>query len=165
MEAARQLRLRDIHLPDPISWWPPAPGWWGILALLIFAALCIRFMVGMRRRRRVRVAALNALQKLSSDFAERQDDLWLVKEISVLLRRICLSYFPRVDVAALTGENWLRFLDERLGEKKWRSRFREGPGRALITAPYQAEAAVDAEALLALCGEWIKALLPLRNTR
>ena len=23
--------LRDVHMPDPISWWPPAFGWWMIM--------------------------------------------------------------------------------------------------------------------------------------
>ena len=31
-------QLRDIHLPEPISWWPPAPGWW-ILAVASCALL------------------------------------------------------------------------------------------------------------------------------
>ena len=30
--------LRGYHPPDPVSWWPPAPGWW-LLALLILGLL------------------------------------------------------------------------------------------------------------------------------
>ena len=28
------LPLRDLHLPDPIGWWPLAPGWWFVLVLV-----------------------------------------------------------------------------------------------------------------------------------
>ena len=27
--------LRGYHMPDPIDWWPPAPGWWLLLILTI----------------------------------------------------------------------------------------------------------------------------------
>ncbi|MBV1912177.1 MAG: DUF4381 domain-containing protein, partial [Cycloclasticus sp.] len=33
-----ELPLRDIHLPDAITWWPPAIGWWLLLAVIIVAA-------------------------------------------------------------------------------------------------------------------------------
>jgi cbb3-type cytochrome oxidase subunit 3 len=28
------LPLKDIHLPEAISWWPPAIGWWLLLVLI-----------------------------------------------------------------------------------------------------------------------------------
>lgn len=155
------LQLRDIHLPDPVSWWPPAPGWWALVSIFILFFLAVRAFLKMKKARRVRVAALNELELLSAGFTQAQDAHRLVKALSVLLRRICLSYYPRFDVAGLTGERWLLFLDKHLGGEKGHGHFSEGPGRTLITAPYQAEVEIDGLGLLSLCRDWITALPPL----
>ena len=59
------LPLRDIHLPAPISWWPPAPGWWlllfGIPTLLILLAWLWRWV----RRKTVRKLALAELESIA----------------------------------------------------------------------------------------------------
>jgi len=164
MGASDQIQLRDIHLPNAISWWPPAPGWWLLLGLLLLTFLLVRFWMMAKRRREVRRAALEAFQKLEAEFGSRQDPHWLAQQLSVLLRRIGLSYCKSSDVAALTGGRWLRFL-EGLGGETWRDRFMKGPGRALMTAPYQRAASIDAVALLHLCGEWIRALPALQDPR
>ena len=46
--------LRDYHLPEPISWWPPAPGWW-LLASLAVAALAVLLL--WRRERRLSLSS------------------------------------------------------------------------------------------------------------
>ena len=157
------LQLRDIHLPTPISWWPPAPGWWVLLGLLVLCFLSIFMFRRIRKRRSVRVAALKALITISSDFEAQEDTQALVKALSVLLRRICLSYFPRTEVAGLTGEAWLHFLDDCLDWQNAPGRFSSDTGRVLITAPYQPNASVDGEKLLALCSTWIHALPLLKD--
>ncbi len=161
------LQLRDIHLPDAISWWPPAPGWWGLLLLVILVVLLLRAYWEMKQRRAARVTALKSLEQLTATFSQDQNQHNLVCALSVLLRRICLSYYPRKQVAALNGEAWLTFLDTHLGgEKKHSAKnkplaaFSKGPGRSLITAPYQAKIDIDAQALLRLCGDWINVLPP-----
>ena len=63
------LPLRDIHLPDPIGWWPLAPGWWGVLGLVL---LIISGIFWWRRKKHRRnstpwQAALTELDRLATD--------------------------------------------------------------------------------------------------
>ncbi len=158
MGETETLPLRDIHLPEPVSWWPPAPGWWALLGLIILLFCSILAFRTIQRRRSVRVAALKALKEISANFASDHDAQRLAKSLSILIRRICLSYFPRAEVAGLTGEPWLNFLDGCLDWGKVSDRFSEGTGRILITAPYQPKVEIDGDKLIFLCTHWIQAL-------
>ena len=50
-------QLRDIHAAAPVSWWPPAPGWW-VLALLVLVLLV---WAGRRMLARFRVYRLSLI--------------------------------------------------------------------------------------------------------
>ena len=151
-----QLPLRDIHLPPGISWWPPAPGWWILAGLLLAAVLGVWFW--LRRLKKIRAsaafAAVAALQELREAYRRHGDPLLLVREISVLLRRMSISKAGREETAGLTGEAWLQHLDSVLPEQS----FSGGPGRILIDAPYRpAISQAEMEPLLRLCEQWINA--------
>lgn len=146
-----ELPLRDIHLPAPIGWWPPAPGWWGLLVLAILSAGLAVWVWRRWRRVTARKLVLRELEGLSRSQTSPREKL---SALAVLLRRACLSAYPRTEVAGLTGEAWLEFLDRQLGDR----RFREGPGRQLLDAPYRRAGEVDIEALLGLCREWARRL-------
>lgn len=145
--------LRAYHLPDPVSWWPPAPGWWLLLALLCIFALV--FAWWFRRRRRCRAAARQAARELAhlrAALAANRDNAAFVRGLSRLLRRYVLAAFPGHPVAALTGEEWLAFLDAHGGD----GRFCSGPGRQLAEAPYRPAAQVAVDELAELVRDWIQ---------
>ena len=62
-----QLPLRDIHLPGPIGWWPPAPGWWLVAALVLVAVALygVHYYRGRHKR-----AALRALTRVRTALEE-----------------------------------------------------------------------------------------------
>ncbi len=72
-------------------------------------------------------------------------------ELSALLKRASLSYFPRSEVASLTGEAWIQFLNQRLPEKA------QGNFTILSTFAYTSKplAPNDAIELKALAIEWL----------
>lgn len=152
--------LRDIHLPDPVSWWPPAPGWWLLLLLLLGTAGLAWWLRRRNRAKRLMIAGLNELKHIEQIYRTERDNAALVRRLSTLLRRISISRYPRRETAALTGERWLQLLDRQIG----RPEFSRGAGRILVTAPYQAEPQLDADALLTLCREWITALPPQQSS-
>jgi hypothetical protein len=57
----------------------------------------------------------------------------LATRLSELLRRAMLAYAPRKEVAGLTGQAWLAWLDRGLDDRF----FTEGAGRALKELPYR----------------------------
>lgn len=153
-----QLPLRDIHLPGEIGWWPPAPGWWFLLALVLLglAAYGIHYFRSRHRR-----AALRMLERVRLALEQGAEPVDCLQNVSTLLRRFAMTTAARVDgaredVAGLIGERWLGYLDSR-----WqRDAFARGPGRRLLAAPYarpNSIARADALELALLANEWLRA--------
>lgn len=123
-------QLRDIHLPQPVSLWPPAPGWW-IVALALVLTLAVLLYCWLRHRRNNRYRRL-ALQELGQLSKTRDYSADTLRHLNSLLKRT-LRAAPQAPAAAgLSGSEWLRFLDSSGNTRE----FSDGPGQLLVSAPY-----------------------------
>ena len=142
--------LRDIHLPPDPSWFPPAPGWW-ILAALLIALLVWLFRIARKRVRKQRwLAALQAeVARIADDHAAHSDQRQTTAAVSQLLRRAAL----RLDrhAAAYQGDEWLAWLDARGNTND----FTTGPGNVLVDAPWRRTPQVDIDGLLKATRNWL----------
>jgi hypothetical protein len=140
--------LRDIVLPQPVSYWPPAAGWW-ILAAAVLAALALLVARRVVRYRHdaYRRQALRELAALPAPL-----DAAGAQSLSAILKRTALVAFPRADVAALTGTAWLRFLDTS-GRMQ---AFETGSARQLAVIALGGPVADDGQAIRAAARDWIR---------
>lgn len=153
MNNLNDIPLRDIHLPDPISWWPIAPGWWLLTAFILIVAFSLYFFIKRMLRTTLKKEASKALNQIESSFQTTKNASQCISEISLFLRRAMIS--QNSEVASLTGEAWLSLLDQRLAEPQ----FREGCGRILLHGPYQETVNEnDVVQLIELCRTWVKSL-------
>ena len=145
-----QLPLRDLHLPPPIDWWPLAPGWWLLIALVLFGFGWLLRRAWQRRQYFApRRHAVRALAAIEAEYLQHRNPVVLARQASELLRRAMLAYAPRHEVAGLTGESWLAWLDRGLPVPYFHT---EG-GKSLLQLPYRNPdndcSDVDVNALLA----------------
>ncbi|MDJ0700191.1 MAG: DUF4381 domain-containing protein [Woeseiaceae bacterium] len=132
--AATPIPIRDVHLPGAVGLWPLAPGWWVLIALLTVALLVGGRMLWRSYRQGVyRRVALRQLSILDRAYREHGDAVALAASVSELLRRTMLAYAPRSDIAGLTGQAWLDWLDRDLGIPQ----FTGAAGRCLLELPYR----------------------------
>ena len=143
--------LRDIHLPPAIDPWPPAPGWWllGALGVLLLILAC-RYGYKVWKKGAYRREASSQLKQLFENYQHDQQAFLL--NYNTLLKRVALSTYPREDVANLTGEAWVSFLDQTGNTHE----FTMGPGQVLVDGQYAPLAAVDVQHLHDLGQTWIK---------
>jgi hypothetical protein len=147
-------QLRDIHAAMGNPWWPPAPGWWLLLALLVLLALLAwRFDASWRLRVPIPMVTLGswrwdaagALRRLRRD-ADSAEVKETASALSELLRRIAMARHGRAACAGLHGDDWLDWLA--LHDPKgfdWRTQ-----GRLLLDAPYAPPSDVVADERVAL---------------
>jgi hypothetical protein len=144
-------RLQELSLPAPVPYTPQTIGWVVVaIVLAALVALVIWRIVRHRRANAYRRAALAELAVIERDAA--------VAQLPVLLKRTAMAATSREHVAALTGADWLRFLDRTLHTDA----FTQGTGRLLTRIAYYDEGQLqnipraDMQQLLQLSRRWIR---------
>lgn len=103
------LALQDIHLPEPITNYPIAYGWW-ILATLILLVIVLIIVKSKKTAKRNRIKK-QALIQLKNNIEINNSEL-----IS-LLKSAAMHYFSRIELAKLYGDSLQQFLVKQLPEK------------------------------------------------
>ncbi|MDF2177106.1 DUF4381 domain-containing protein [Aliiglaciecola sp. CAU 1673] len=152
-------QLKDIHLPEPVSWWPPAPGWWlvALLTLVLITAMIMLWRKRQARRRAIR-QALHELQNLDVQSTDA------LATINGLLKRLTLTYFPREQSAHLHGKAWLDFLASQLPAKQQDS-FRQAFGPLLEQLYQKQVSTADLPSYQRLATQWINQALPPKKMK
>lgn len=149
---AQQLleQMHGIIAPDPVGWWPPAPGWW-ILAILLIAAGVALVMTWRRRQRRnaYKSVALTLLDDL-----HRCADEDLASETNRLLKRVALVAYPgeQTVINQAFGDAWISWLNQRCG----REVFIGNTADALAYGGYRSTPACPREDLLNSTRRWLR---------
>jgi hypothetical protein len=162
MEAEDPLsQLRDIHLPGDVTFWPPAPGWWLLLAL---------FIVGLVYAYRQAIAALIERRRLASVLSEldqafdlyseqsafdnhrNQAGLEYLATINTLLNRVALVRYPQACTGSMTGSEWLRFLDSCDNTQV----FTQGAGTILEDGIYRRNFDAETQSLHTITRTWVE---------
>ena len=97
-------QFRDIQIPDGVSIFPIAYGWWVLLFIVVFLLFFIKFFIAFWKTRR-KYYSLKKLENISTD-----NPIQAAVAISELLRRICLIKDRKS--CALTGKDWIDFLNQ-----------------------------------------------------
>ena len=145
--------LRDIHLPTMPGFWPPAIGWWLlVIATIITVSLIIFRIYKYWKDNRYRREAIREINQLLIEYNRGWSTSQYIVDLQYLLKRVALTCYPRTDVAHLTGESWVAFLDQTSRSHD----FSMGKGQSLIDGHYLKDPDIDVEALHKCSINWIK---------
>lgn len=140
-------KLHDIHLPQAVTFWPPAIGWWilfSLAALLLIAAyLFWRYHYQPMRYKR---QALKTLEHIQFQHP-RMTDQQYADTIARLIRQTALARHP--ELASLQGSQWRDFLAENIPQDI---------ADKLAIDRYRPAFSIDRERLYLATKQWIRGL-------
>ena len=131
--------IQEITLPESISYFPHTIGWKILLVVIVIVAL----VLGYNRYRhwqanRYRTFALDRLAEIEREVRVPETRLRALSDLPVLVKQTALQAFPRDEIAQLSGDRWLEFLD-RSGNTR---DFSQGEGQLLPQLAYQSSSAL-----------------------
>lgn len=149
-----EIPLKDIHLPDMLLWWPPAIGWWVLLILIVGLVVGLPYLWRWLKHKSLKKLSIAEFKTITKTFDQKEDRRKLVGELSMLLRRILMSYRGRHDTAALSGENWVEHLNKLVAVPC----FSDEQELLLARGQYQRDPEFDTDSFMRSCERWINAL-------
>jgi Ca-activated chloride channel family protein len=143
--------LVDIPLPMAVSLWPQTwPSRIALAMIVIGLIVATVWLVHRWRVNRYRREALSELDQIEAG-ADSISALELSAALGSLARRTALAAFPREQVASLTGNAWLSFLDRTGGGRD----FSQGSGRSLEVSAYR-QSPTDPKTQITVVRRWIR---------
>lgn len=147
-------QLRDIHMPEAVSWWPPAIGWWIVIASAILAVGLLfyftRKYILKNRYKKIALQKLTTIHKAAGE--DKSINHERLVEMSAILRRVAMQTYGRQTISVLSGQKWLAFLD-RTGNT---NQFSQGAAKVLGTGLYRPDLDADFDQVRLIIQKWIK---------
>jgi len=127
-------QLADIHLPQNISYWPPAPGWWvlAFLGIISFYGL-YRLLRWYIQTRKYRKALLLELGQIKRQWSKQKNIVLTSAKVSTLLRRYAVDQGHRAQVASKSDRAWISYLEKLLKLHEFEKNYHE----LILELPYQ----------------------------
>jgi len=154
-------QLADIHLPEPVSYWPPAIGWWVLAAIaLVLLVILLRKIASSQRQQKICRYALAELQRCYSNYSQAdpvsidQNKLNYVNQFNTVIRRVALVHYPQANAASLDGASWVDFIRQK-GES---SLMTDDIAAALQYGRFQTKCEVDVDAMQSFGQQWVESL-------
>jgi hypothetical protein len=152
------LELNPLHLPATPSWWPIAWGWLSLAGALFAGLLVVWLFINWRIKRQIpRKTALRLLHSTRTQVTP--------SEAIELLRQAALCYFPRQDIAYLTGPEWYQFLDQQLGRPLFTPNETQWQQALYKKNPTSDSQNSGRDRLVEDCYVWVSEALPPRKRR
>jgi hypothetical protein len=131
--------LREISLPEPIAYQPQTVGW-KVLGIILLVTLVLMAFRGYQhwRANAYRRAALKRHQALAAMAQTSDTQVAALRALPALLKQTALAVYPREEIAELSGDRWLTFLDSTYNAEG----FTQGKGQLLADLPYQPDASI-----------------------
>lgn len=144
-------QLHPLRDPELIGWWPLAPGWWVLIALLLCALLLLAWWAFKRYQARTyRRQGLEQLELLQQTYQQDKNLHAYVEGINSILKSAALRAYPAREIAGVSGKPWLAFLNAQMPSQL---NFEEGFAHAAYSP---GEPAVNASQLHQCASTWIK---------
>ncbi|MEQ9544924.1 MAG: DUF4381 domain-containing protein [Marinobacter sp.] len=151
MEQDPLSQLRDIHLPQTGGFWPPAPGWWILFALILALLVAIAVFIHRKQRKnRWLTIARRELNQLAQHASPKP--AWFA-QLNTLLKQCARERYPEERPEAMSGSRWADFLLKTSPGDQLASR---SIVEAMVNSSWQPEASASPKQVLKFARSWLE---------
>lgn len=149
-------QLKDIYLPNTISEFPIAFGWWLLLIAILSVIIAgIYFWRKVRNESATKRAALILLNNQYAQFKDNNDAQVYLQQSNQILKRYCLDKYP--EAVSLSGTAWTNFLIRHSHKTSLNTELVHAVSQGI----YQKQCQFDAHELHKAFSTWLKTNKPL----